>query len=168
MKFTQNDFGETVDLAELIKKIDNSDGEYVNKISDEIFRRQPFFLTVLSGYRLDVTPEELEEIMKIYFLIWEYFKSNKNVQTRKVSEEYFEKIQYRNIQMLRYSEGESTQNDKLRVYSNDLQNLKSKSLRTAVFFRFDSRFVLKKMKEQKKGAILIGTKGFIECFETIK
>ena len=58
--------------------------------------------------------------MKVYFLIWEYFRSDQNVQTRKVKLAYFEKIQNRNIQMLKYSEGESSQNDKLKVFSPDL------------------------------------------------
>ena len=44
LKFTQNDFNETEILAESIKRIDQIDSDYVNSISDEIFRCQPFFL----------------------------------------------------------------------------------------------------------------------------
>jgi len=167
MEFTQNDFNESIELAELIRKIDLMDAEYVNTVTDEIYAKQPFFLTVLLGYRLDVRPKELEELMKIYFLIWEYFKSNQHVQTRKVNQAYFEKIQKRNIQMLKYSEGELTEKDKLKVFSPDLQNLQSKSLLAAIFFRFNNRPVLSKMKTEKKGLILIGIKSFIECFEKI-
>ena len=167
MNITQNDFNEANELAVLLTKIDNMDVEYVNEISDEIFKQQPFFLTVLLGYRLDTSPEELEEIMKIQFLIWEYFKQNKNVQTKKVTKAYFEKIQNRNIHMLQYVEGEPGQNDRLKIYSSDLQNLKSKTLLTAVLFRYNNRPVLSKMEEKKKGIILVGIKSFIECFETI-
>jgi hypothetical protein len=74
-------------------------------VPDEIFRRQPFFLTVLLGYRLDVSSEELEEIMKIFFLIWEYFRPNQQVQSKKVKQKQFEKIMNRNLQMLKYMEG---------------------------------------------------------------
>ena len=167
MKFTQKDFDETTELAALIGKIDNMDAEYVNTVTDDIFIKQPFFLSVLLGYRLDVLPIELEEIMRIYFLIWEYFKSNPNVQTRMVKQAYFEKIQLRNIQMLKYCEGEPSQHDKLKVFSHDLQKLQSKSLLAAVLFRFDNRLVLSKMDGEKKGFVLIGIKSFIECFETI-
>lgn len=167
IKFTNNDFEETKILAESIKKIDQIDSEYVNSISDEIFKLQPFFLTVLLGYRQDISMEELEEIMKIYFVVWEYFRLNPNVQTKQVTESFFNKIQKRNIEMLKYSEGESTENEKSEIYSSNLQNLKSKSLMSAIFFRFDDRPTLKNMDIEKKGIIMIGIKSFIECFETI-
>jgi len=50
---------------------------------------------------------------------------------------------------------------------SDLQNLKSKSLLAAIFYRFQNRQVLRKMAFENKGIILIGIKSFIECFETI-
>lgn len=116
LKFTQNDFNETEILAESIKRIDQIDSDYVNSISDEIFRCQPFFLTVLLGHRIDVSMEELEEIMKIYFLVWEFFRLKPKVQTIKVTESNFNKILNRNIKMLKYSEGESKERDKLEIY----------------------------------------------------
>ncbi|MEJ7736094.1 MAG: hypothetical protein WKF97_01595 [Chitinophagaceae bacterium] len=106
MEITDNDLSEVTEVTVLANKIDNIDAEYVNSTSDEIFQRQPFFLTVLLGYRLDTTPIELEEIMKIYFLIWEYFRPYSNVQTKKVTEDYFETIQSKHIDMLQYAEGE--------------------------------------------------------------
>jgi len=165
MNLTHSDLKETTELAELVKKVDNLNIGYVNALSEEIFQRQPFFLTVLLGYRLDVTPEELEEIMKIYFLIWEYFKANRKVPTKIVTEADFEKIQSRHIQMLKYVEGESDQKENSNVYAYDLEKIKSKSLLTAVLFRYNTRPVLIKMDEQSKGVIFVGIKSFIECFE---
>lgn len=167
MKITSQDYSEANELAKLQVKVDNLSPEYVTEISDEIYQRQPFFLTVLLGYRLDTTMEELEEIMKIYFLIWEYFKHNKNVKTKKVTAAYFEQVQNRNIRMLHYAEGEHEHHDKLNIYSNDLQNIKSKALIATVLFRYNNRPVLSKMEEKKKGIILVGIKSFIECFEAI-
>jgi hypothetical protein len=165
MKLTHLDFKETTELAELVKKIDDLNVGYVNTLSDEIFQRQPFFLTVLLGYRLDVTTEELEEIMKIYFLVWEYFKVKKKVPTKKVTEADFEKVQSRHIEMLKYAEGESDQKEISNVYAHDLEKIVSKSLLTVVLFRYNTRPVLIKMDEQSKGVILVGIKSFIECFE---
>ena len=158
MDITQNDLKEVIELTGLQKKIDNIDAEYVNLISDEIFQKQPFYMTVLLGYRIDTTPEELEEIMKIYFLIWEYFRLNKNVQTKKVTETNFETIQRKHLEMLHYADGEPGQLGKMEVYSSDLQNLRSKALLTAVLFRYNNRPVLLKMDEFKKGIILVGIK----------
>jgi hypothetical protein len=83
MKITKEDIKETTILAELIRKTNEIDAEYVNSVSDEIFNMQPFFLTVLLGYRFDITEKELEEIMIIYFLIWEYFKIKKILSIKK-------------------------------------------------------------------------------------
>ncbi len=167
MKITRKDYNELKELAELLSKIDRIDSEYVKTISAEIFKQQPFFLAILMGYSLDVSPEELEEIMKIYFLIWEYFKSKNKVLNKKVTETYFEKIHSRNIKMLKYVEGEHTQQDKTNIYSDDLQNLESKALLTSILLRYNNRPVLIKMDETSKGIILLGIKSFIECFETI-
>ena len=167
MKITKKDFDETTSLASVVSKIDNLTPEYMNTISDEIFVKQPFFLTVLLGYRFDVSSEELDEIMKIYFIIWEYFRCNKNVQTKKVTEAHFEKVQLRNVKMLSYIEGETEHNNKLNIYAYDLDGLRSKALLTAVLFRYNSRPTLMKMNEETKGIIFIGIKCFIECFETI-
>ena len=167
MEFTQNDFDEVKILAGTINKIDRMDEDYMNAVSDEIFALQPFFLTVLLGYSYDVSPEELEEIMKIYFLVWEYFRSNPNVRNRQVTESFFSKIQQKNIEMLKYSDGEPEENERLEIYSYDLQNIKSKSLLAAIFFRFNERTILVNMDTNKKGAVLIGIKSFVECFEKI-
>lgn len=167
IKFTQKNFDETDQLAKLIKKIDHVDLTYANAASDEIFQRQPFFLSVILGYQFDVSKEELEEIIKISFLVWEYFRSNPNVQKKQVSQAYFEKAQARNIDMLKYSDGEPNERAKMKVYPYDLQKLKSKALWTAILFRCDNRPVLRKMDTETKGIILIGMKSFIDCFETI-
>jgi len=167
MEFTQEDFNETAKLAELTTKIDSIDADYVNSVSDDIFKRQPFFLAVLLGHRFDVSETELEEIMKIYFLIWDYFKLNNKIPTKKITEQNFVKVQNRHVQMLKYGEGEPKEKDKMNVYANDLQNLKSKSLLAAILYRFKNRPVLINMGEEKKSFILIGIKSSIECFETL-
>lgn len=167
MKFTEKDFTEAKQLAKVQIKIDKIDAKYVNEISDELLKKQPFFLAVLLSYRFDVTPLELEEIMKIYFLIWEYFRTNKKVQSEKVTQDRFEMIENKIISMLQYSEGEANENDKINIYAADWGNLKSKALFTAILFRYNQRPVLLKMEERQRGLILIGIKSFIQCFETI-
>jgi hypothetical protein len=167
LNFTNNDFKETGAIAESIKKIDQIDADYVDSVSDEIYKLQPFYLTVLLGHRLDVSMEELEEIMKIYFLVWEYFRLKPNIQIKQVTESLYSKIQKKNLEMLKYSEGEFKDKDKSEVYSYDLQDLKSKSLFTAIMYRFNERRILLNMDVKKKGAIMIGIKSFIECFEML-
>lgn len=167
MKLTPTNFNETAEIAELMRKIEGFNKDYVFSVSDEIFQRQPFFLSVLLGYKFDVNPTELEEIMKIYFLIWEYFRNNKNVQTKKVTVADFENVEFRYIEMLKYIDGESSKKGKDKLYSHDIEKVKSKPLLTAVLFRLNTRPVLIKMDEQIRGIVLIGIRSFIECFEKI-
>lgn len=166
LTFTKKDYSETSELARLIRKIDTIDAEYVNRISDEIFKHQPFYLTVLLGYRVDISMEELEEMMRIYLLVWEYFGSNENLRKKKVTQTQFEKVQRRNMHMLHYSEGES-EDPREKIYTDELQNLKSKALWTAVLFRYNSKSRLINMNPENKGLILIDILSFIQCFETI-
>jgi hypothetical protein len=167
MKFTEQDFKEVQEFAIQLTTIDNIDAAYVDKVSSELFIHQPFFLSVLMGYREDISMEELDEIVKIYFLIWAYFKQNKNVHAKKVTTPFFETIQNRKIQMLQYVSGETDEQEKMKIYCNDLQQLTSKALLTAVFYRYNNRPVLLRMDTMKKSLIFLDINSFIECFETI-
>ena len=73
----------------------------------------------------------------------------------------------KNIQMLKYSEGESSLQDMSLVFTDDLQNLKSKALFGAIILKVLENPVLSAMDMQLKGYILIDIKSFIECFESI-
>jgi 6-pyruvoyl-tetrahydropterin synthase len=167
MDFTQNDFTEVKDLAKVQIMIDNIDIEYINAVSEEISKKQPFFLIVVMGFKHDTTFLELEELIRVFFLIWEYFRTNKKVQTIKVTEEHFETVLNKNAAMLQYADGELDVTERMKIFSSNLSNLKSKALLTAVFFRFNEKPVLQKMNQRKKGLIFINIKSIIECFETI-
>lgn len=154
------------DMVKLLDKIDNMSPDYVNTVSEEIFQKQPFFLTVLLGYRFDVSPEELDEIMKMYFLVWEYFRKNPKVGLKKITERDFEAAQRRHIQMLKYSQGESARSRE-QLYSDNWDNVQGKALVAMIILRIHERPVLASMDEDKRGIVLIGIKSFIECFEAL-
>lgn len=167
MELSQSEINEANEVADLMFKIDNWDADYITSLSSEILQYQPYFLSVLAGVRVEVTEEELEEILKIYFLIWEFFRENKNVLEKKVTEAYFNKVLEKQVGMLRYMEGEPTQKEKGKVVSYDFEKIKSRSLLAAVLLRYSERPVIAKMDEQMKGHIFIGIKSFIECFENL-
>lgn len=163
----ENDKKESAKISELIKKIDAIDENYANSESDVISRQQPFLISLILGYRLDFGINELEEITKLIFLIWEYFKGNRQIQNIKISENQFEKILNRNIHMLKNFEGEIGQKAKLDLVFSDLGHLKSKALLTGIFLQFNCKYSLKNMKSEEKGSVLIGMKSLIECFEEV-
>ena len=167
MELTQQDIADVKQLVNLESKINKISGEEVNLITDEIFQKQPFFLTVLLGFRFDIELEEMEEIIKIYLLIWEYFRTSKKVQTIKVTQEHFETTQAKFFSMLQYIEGEPREVNKSRIYEADFNKLKSKVLFAVVLKRFTTSPILEKMDGRNKGIILMGIKSFIVCFETV-
>ncbi len=143
------------------------DEKYVNEESDIISQKQPFLISLILGYRFDLKPLELEEMMKVIFLIWEFFKKYPQTEITKITETQFMRIQKRNVYMLKYFEGEKSRNSKLEVISADLENLYSKSLFTGVIFQFNQKAALLNIKNETRGMILVGLKSLIECFEEL-
>lgn len=167
MIISKEDKEESLIVGQLIKKIELIDEKYVNEESDIISQKQPFLISLIIGYRFDLKPLELEEIMKIFFLIWEFFKKYHRIEIAKITETQFMRIQQRNVYMLKYFEGEQSKNSKQEVISSDLEHLKSKSLFTGVIFQFNQKTALLNMKSETRGIILVGLKSLIECFEEI-
>lgn len=165
MNFTNNDFKEAEDIAKMLLKIEKSNSLNLVELTQDIYAKQPFLLAVMHGYSLDMTDEEYQEIFLIHLLIWEYFKSKGKIPSKKITEQEFEKIQMRHIQMLKYTEGESNMADIAQIYADDLNKIQSKALFTAVLYSFDTRPSLNKIDPKMKGIVLIGVKTFIECFE---
>ena len=124
-------------------------------------------MSLILGYRFDLKPLELEEIMKIIFLVWEFFKKHHRVEITKITETQFLRIQQKNINMLKYFGGEQIKNSKQEIISADLESLKSKSLYTGVIFQFNQKVALLNMKTETRGIILVELKSLIECFEEV-
>ena len=167
MKISQKDFLETEGVAKLIQEIDSIDEHYINTTSDELLKYQPFLLSLLLGDRMDRSPYELEEMMKFYFIIWEYFKNKKNIKSKKLSEKQFEKKQNKNIELLKYLDGETQDIEFENVTSIDLEKIKSKALFSGIILRINTHPAFSGMPIATKGIIMIGIKSIIECFEDI-
>lgn len=167
MIVSKEDKEESLKVSQLIKKIELIDEKYINQETDIISQKQPFLISLILGYRFDLNLHELEEIVKIIFIIWEYFKNFEQIHKIKVSEKQFEKIQQRNIHMLKYFEGENGENAQYNLVKSDLRHLHSKALLTGIFFQFNHKKSLIEMDNEEKGILLIGMKSLIECFDEI-
>lgn len=148
IKASKREVKELERVLELEKKIDSIGPQYVDDMSTEIFKYQPFYLSVLLGYRMDVTPLELDELLRVYFLVWEYFRTSDGPLKKIVTQAQFEKAEDQMVAMLQYSEGVS-QNDKGDVFEKDIDTLKSKVLMGVVVSRFQKRSILANMEADK-------------------
>lgn len=163
----QNDKIESARVAHLIKKVESMDATYVDLESNIIAQKQPFLISLLLGYRNELKESELEEMMRIIFLIWEYFKDFKQIGESKISADQFERIRLRNIKMLAYYEGEQNDNDKLALTGSDINHLKSKALITGVLFLMNHKKPLSAMKSGQKGTLFLDMKCLVECLDEI-
>ena len=167
MRVSEKDMQEVAEIGKLLNRIDSIKPQYITSTSEQMEQYQPFMLSMLMGYQYDMRTEEVDEILKIYFLIWEYFKDKKNIKNRELTEFQFEKAQKRNVEFFKYLDGETSEQDFNNTTSIDLGNLKSKALLTGVLLRFNTIPILLNMNYDMKGIVLIGIKSLIECFEEI-
>lgn len=167
IKLSGKDFSETDEIEKLLKKIDSVDEQYISSTYEEMQQFQPFLLSLLLGYQDDLNTIELNEIIKVYLIIWEFFKEKRNIKKRKLTTIQFEEVQKRNIGFFQYLDAEKSEEDFINTISIDLQTIKSKALIAGILFRFDTTPVLSNLKSDLKGMVLIGIKSLIECFEEI-
>ena len=167
MQINAKQLDDTERVFDIMFRLDNIDVAGAEKISDEIFQKQPFFLTALLGLRHDISMVELEEIIKIYLLIWEYFKRKPRAQSVKITQESFEKRLLNNAHMFMYVDKEDNERVKKEIFENDLNSIKSGALLAIILLRLNSRPILQNMNSENKGIIITGIKTFIECFEAL-
>jgi hypothetical protein len=79
ISLSDRDFSEVTDIGRLLNKIDKIkiNEDYINTTSEEIYKYQPFLISILLGDYIDMEIHEVEETMKMYYILWEYFKDKK-------------------------------------------------------------------------------------------
>lgn len=154
-------------IEQLIEKVHQIDEEHLENELDVIYQQQPFIISLLLGYQVELNKPELEEIIKVVILIWEYFKNQQKIKQAKISESQFMRIEQKNIHMLEYFKGEAGESEKIQFVASDLGNLRSKPLFTAVLTQLNQKRGILNMNEEIRGIVFIGLKGLIECFEEI-
>lgn len=167
MALTPNDSEQHGEIAKLLSLTDNIDEQYLHQATDEIYVYQPFLLSMFLGYKLDTTDAELDEILKIWLLIWEFFKEKRNIRTVKLTEQCFEQAQSKNVAFLKYLHEKGSDEVMEERVSNNLKELGSKSLFATILAKFHTKPALVRMDVEKKGIILLGIKSLVEALEGI-
>ena len=167
MNFTSGDFEQTEQIAGIIQFCDKANIKALEQIVDEIYKYQPFVISIFLGYKDDMTPHQHDEILRVLIIIWLFFKSSKNVRRQKINATLFEKKQQQNVQFLQYLSGEPSQQAQHLTTGLNLSQLKSKALFTAVLFKVREGKTLKKLDTHTAAIILLGMKSLIEAFEGV-
>lgn len=167
MKFADKDFSESSNVAEIIKFCEQADNKKLEKITDEIYRHQPFLISLFLGYKNDIDMMQMDEVLRVLIIIWLFFRNQINAKQIKISINRFEEKQKINIRFLKYLEGESSEQSKIQTTEMNLDNLKSKALFTAVLFKLREGKALKKLDNNISAMMTLGMKSLIECFDDI-
>jgi hypothetical protein len=132
------DYRSTFNLSREIDEIVNTGLEFVKKKNfkdtDELYRHQPFILSMIMGYKMDLSAEELGPLVKLYIAIWEYFKSNANVRAVPITQKTYEMVEDKNMRMLKNFE-KMASDGKQDFLVNDLNKVDGKALLAAAFFQ---------------------------------
>ena len=167
VKFTKQDFKETRDLATIINFCDQADNKTLEQVVDDIYRYQPFLISLFLGYKDDVTPHQHDELIRIIIIIWLFFKDYKGVKKQTINDIQFEQQQQKNVQFLQYLEGEPTLHAQSVTTELNLQQLQSKALFTAVLYRVLEGQHLQHLDTEEQGIMILSLKSLIECFESL-
>lgn len=166
MQFTNTDLEETKKVAEIIKFCDTADLKTLEQVADQIYRYQPFVISIFLGYKDEVDIYQHDEILRILIIIWSFFKDRKNVKSTQITEKQFEARQRKNVAFLKYLQGEPRQAQP-QTTADNLGALKSKALFTAVLFKLKEGPALKEVDAELSPIILLGMKSLIESFEEL-
>jgi hypothetical protein len=164
---SNEDIRETQKVADIIRKVVKADAGYIKKEADAVYKHQPFMLSIMLGYQYDFEMHEMNELTRLNMMIWEYFKRFPNVLRKQVTQQQYERINRRNIEMLKYLDDTDNVEEFNSVVKSDLGKLKSKALFTGIHLTFATEKVLKEMDSEKRIMTIIGMKTLIECFEEI-
>ncbi|EAY27853.1 hypothetical protein [Microscilla marina] len=154
------------EVERITAMIDNITPDYVHKISDKLYKYQPYLISLVLGDQVDFTPLEAEEMLKFYLMLWEYYQDKKNIKKVPLSAEKFRQKQSKNIEYFNYLEKESKEGAEFATNIN-IANTHSKYLLGAILKRFQTRPVLVNMPHQNRVVFLISCKSLVECFDDI-
>lgn len=151
MELQMEDLDRIISIFDNITKHEN-DRKWAETVTDELYIYQPFLLSVMMGFKFDLSPEELAEATTLHIAIWEYFKIDPKVKSKKITMDQFQRLVDSNMQL---------------QAKKPQDIIEVALLFNVIIERFGKRPVLSRMKTQSKGQLIIGTKSFIECFQEL-
>ena len=165
MKFKEQDYLEVEEVHEILNRTNRLGQEDMERICDRMVSYQPFMMSLLLGYQVDLPKDAFEDVFKIVLAIYLYFERLFDLTTYQILERDFEEHHNINIAFLKYLEGESDKENILLLEEKDLSKIQSKALLTGVIMMLNEQTGCKRMNDEQKGIIYIGMKSLIECLE---
>lgn len=154
-------------LVNTLKRLEQNDISLFNQLSDELNTHQPIVLSIMLSLPEKHPIPIVDELMKLYLLVWSHFRSDPACMKYQLSENAFATAYKRNINLLKYLEGETHQSEKTKITQSNLLKVKSLDLLTVISHCFDQWSQLKQLSITNKRLDLLGLKTLIESFATL-
>lgn len=154
-------------LFNTLERLKQNDISLFNQLSDELNTHQPIILAIMLSLPEKHPMPVVDELMKLYLLIWSHFRSDPACLKNRLSENTFETAYKRNISLIRYLEGETNKAEKTKITQSDLLKVKSLDLMALISHSFSQWPELKKLSTTDKGLELLTIKTLIESLENL-
>lgn len=165
MKLTPRDLEETKLVAALLKKVKQLDLTEVESISARMVEHQPYMMSLLLGYRFDVEKDQLDDVMRMLFLIYLFFERKTEIKKKQIDAEEFRKHQSKNGHYLKYLEGTKGRKAIAKINEEYLAHLRYISLFTGVIDLAQTQVSFQRIDPEVKGIVVLGMKTLIDCLE---
>lgn len=155
------------DIHPIAGRIINSDQDYLTALMKEMGREQPFFTSGMLESVSGLQPEETEDLLTLYLVVWGVYRQCTGCHQNAVTLQQYERVRKRNISMFNYLDKEDDSTLFGEVVRTDYQKLNYGQIMQYVSHCFQTQPALAGMKPGKFCAVLIDLKSFIECLEEI-
>ena len=150
-------------IGKLFKDMDLENPAFIKSRLDEIYQKQPLLHSILLDYKGEFSQKEYKEIVNVYLIIWNYYRSVRNL--KEITPGFYFELVTKNMERHPLYVADPGSSGKIDFDAFDLKDTDPDIIFMVVWIRFTSIRALKMIKVEKKHKILIEMKSLIECFE---
>lgn len=154
-------------ISGLMKRVVNYTEPQIMESSESLLKHQPFLVSMMMGYSVDLSPKAFEEILLIYMTIWEYFRNKPNIKRVSLTEKKFTEISMRNLNQIKRAGSGRQKRFKNQLIGKDLDRMLSQSLFAKIVETLQVKPGFAELDPSVKGILLVGFKGIIEGLDEI-
>ena len=154
-------------LFDTLERLQQNEKELFKELTDELHTHQPIVLSIMLSLPEKHPMPISDELMKLYLLVWSHFRSEPACRQKRLSENAFETTYQRNLNMLKYLEGETEKAEKRRITASDLHKVKSPELIAVIIHCLNHWPQLNTLNINNKGLELLSLKTLIEALEAL-
>lgn len=129
---------------------------YIRRALKEIGHYQPFFLLILNRYKMELDKESAKPLLKLYFLIWFFYKRKTRIRDIPVTSERY-----------MHAEFEIADMEEDEQLFDALESPGSKALISVILSKFKQDPEFETLFQNSDSTIFISICSFIRCFDEI-